>query len=62
MHDFADRPPGTLWVPAFVVEAEGFSPGGARGAPTSRRAEALGSLYKALWARDVSCETIHHTQ
>src|SRR6266508_6115373 len=26
MHGFADRPPGTLWVPAFVVEAEGFSP------------------------------------
>jgi hypothetical protein len=26
MHSFADRPPGTLWVPAFVVVAEGFSP------------------------------------
>jgi hypothetical protein len=26
MHVFADRPPGTFWVPAFVVEAEGFSP------------------------------------
>jgi len=26
MHVFAGRPPGTLWVPAFVVVAEGFSP------------------------------------
>jgi len=23
---FANRPPGTLWVPAFVTPAEGFSP------------------------------------
>ena len=26
MQRFAGRPPGTLWVPAFVVYAEGFSP------------------------------------
>jgi hypothetical protein len=29
MHGFANRPPGTLWVPAFVVVAEGFSPAAA---------------------------------
>jgi hypothetical protein len=26
MRGFANRPPGTLWVPAFVMRAEGFSP------------------------------------
>ena len=36
MHGFAGRPPGTLWVPAFDVEAEGFSP--AAGWRTTRAA------------------------
>jgi hypothetical protein len=26
IHRFANRPPGTLWVPVFVMQAKGFSP------------------------------------
>jgi len=63
MHVFADRPPGTLWVPAFVTVAQSFSSWAARGvnAPT-RRAEALGLRYKALRAGEPSCKNVHHTR
>ena len=30
MQVFANRPPGTLWVPAFVLVAEAFTPAAAR--------------------------------
>src|SRR5258705_12719290 len=58
LHGVADRPPGTLWVPAFVMPAEGFSPAAAGWRTTRRRAEALGSLDKALRTEDVSCKSM----
>jgi hypothetical protein len=58
MRRFTDRPPGTLWVPAFVLPAEGFSPAAREVRQPDRRAKALGSLDKALRAGDVSCKSM----